>query len=62
MHAATLDTEPLAKSYPGGNRTHLSMKHYQFAPDPHVRWCGEAARQRAALPVFRRLRNGSPRR
>ena len=39
-HAATLDTEPLAKSYPGGSRTHLSINHFQFAPDPHVRWCG----------------------
>ena len=32
--AATLDTGPRAKSYPDGGRTHLSMKHFQFAPDP----------------------------
>jgi len=30
-HAATLDTGPRARSYPGGGRTHLSMKHFQFA-------------------------------
>jgi hypothetical protein len=44
-HAATLDTEPLAKSYPGGSRTHLSINHFQFAPDPHARWCGEDGQQ-----------------
>jgi hypothetical protein len=30
-HAATLDTEPPAKSYPGGSRTHLFSNHFQYA-------------------------------
>ena len=30
-HAATLDTEPLAKSYSGGSRTHLFSNHFQYA-------------------------------
>ncbi len=51
-HAATLDTGLRARSYPGGSRTHLSMKHFQFAPDPHVRWCGGWAGQPARLPDF----------
>ncbi len=51
-HAATLDTGPLARSYSGGSRTHLSMKHFQFAPDPHVRWCGEGGPQGPSLPDF----------
>ena len=38
--AATLDTGPLAKSYPGGVHTRLSINHFQFAPDPHAGWCG----------------------
>ena len=50
--AATLDTGPRAKSYPGGNRTHLSMNHFQFAPDPHVRWCGEGHPQGWPLPDY----------
>jgi hypothetical protein len=29
--AATLDTEPLAKSYSGGSRSHLSSNHFQYA-------------------------------
>jgi hypothetical protein len=33
-HAATLDTEPLAKSYPGGNRTRLSSNHFRAARAP----------------------------
>jgi hypothetical protein len=47
--AATLDTGPLARSYPGGSRTHLSMKHFQFAPDPHVRWFGEGGQRWPSL-------------
>jgi len=35
-HAATLDTEPLAKSYSGGRRTHLSSNHFQYA---RARFC-----------------------
>ena len=35
-HAATLDTEPLAKSYPGGSRTHLFSNHFQYA---RARFC-----------------------
>ncbi len=30
-HAATLDTEPRAKSYSGGSRTHLFSNHFQYA-------------------------------
>ncbi len=30
-HAATLDTEPRAKSYSGGSLTHLSSNHFQYA-------------------------------
>ena len=30
-HAATLDTEPLAKSYSGEILTHLSSNHFQYA-------------------------------
>ncbi len=30
-HAATLDTELVAKSYSGGNRTHLLSNHFQYA-------------------------------
>jgi len=31
INAATLDTEPLAKSYSGGSLTHLSSNHFQHA-------------------------------
>ena len=48
--AATLDTGPLARSYPGGRLTHLSMKHFQFAPDPHARWCGRGPQQCGPYP------------
>ena len=40
--AATLDTEPLAKSYSGGSRTRLSSNHFQSARSPlcsHLRSC-----------------------
>jgi hypothetical protein len=30
-HAATLDTEPRAKSYSGRSRTHLFSNHFQYA-------------------------------
>ena len=30
-YAATLDTEPLAKSYPDGIHTHLLSNHFQYA-------------------------------
>ena len=30
-HAATLDTEPVASSYPGGSHTHLFSNHFQYA-------------------------------
>jgi hypothetical protein len=29
--AATLDTKPLAKSYLGGNHSHLPSNHFQYA-------------------------------
>lgn len=32
--AATLDTEPRAKSYSGGSHTHLSSNHFQYAHGP----------------------------
>ncbi len=51
-HTATLDTGPRARSYPGGGRTHLSMKHFQFAAEPHVRWCRGWAGQFVRLPDF----------
>jgi hypothetical protein len=31
IHAATLDTGPVANSYSGGSRTHLSSNHFQYA-------------------------------
>ena len=33
-HAATLDTRPVANSYPGGSHTHLSTNHFQYARAP----------------------------
>ena len=34
-NAATLDTEPPAKSYSGGSLTHLSSNHFQYARSSH---------------------------
>ena len=30
----------------------MSMKHFQFAPEPHARWCGGWAGQPARLPDY----------
>ncbi len=58
-YAATLDTRPRARSYPGGNRTHLSMKHFQFAPASHAAWCGGDVSNGGAYPISVRLFSGN---
>ena len=57
-NAATLDTGPLARSYPGGNPTRLSPNHFQFAHRNRVRGCGgiRAADARRATRRRRRPR------